>query len=183
MNVDTKLEAGIQITPERSHVYLFMLGFGALLSLTAGFVFLWHKPELCWIPFAFVGVFLASGWSVWSRSHANIDMAGATPTTISNSLTGVSVSTDTRALASPESVQSLEKIFSVLGHREPLPAPDGLLDSSGNPIPGTECAAAQKIDEINATVAERIVQAARLFSGGSRNGLVEHQPFVDPATE
>lgn len=178
LKVDAEIKAGLQVAPDRSNIYLVMLGSGALCSLGAVFVFLWHKPELCWVPFLLVLVFLISGWLVWSKSHKNIDMSGAEKTVISNAQSGVILSTDTRALNSSDNVQALARLISLMGHREPLPEPSGMLDSNGHPLPNSKADASRYIDQVNAAVQKETADVAKILSGSDRSEL-HGQPVID----
>jgi hypothetical protein len=143
----------------------------------AGFIFLWHKPSLSWVPIS-VGIlvlfFSAGGWFY---SQKDVDYEASVPTYFADS-EGNQLITDTRAFSSPTMVQSLEKIFSGLSHRKPLPDPDGLVDESGTPIPNSKSEAQKRVRDVN-MAAQEITDMAIAAFGGSENSMAVEQPLLN----
>lgn len=147
-DLHSNVSAQIDVKPARSHVVLVALIGLSTICFGVGFLFLWHNATFAWIPLliGFLVLFLVCiGWIL---SRKDIDLEGGMPTHIGDSM-GNYLRTDTRALTSPEVVQNIERIFSGLCYREPLPKPEGMVDDSGSPIPNSAQEAANMIDDIN----------------------------------
>ena len=168
----------VKLKPERSQVFVVALAVISGISLVAGCLFLWHKPVYSWVPFLFSVLFGGTSIFAWTKSHKNIDLAGAAPTTISKSGANIQVSTDSRALTSPETIQALEKIFALLGHREPLPEPDGLIGADGKPTTGSKLEAEARVRQAN-DEASRLAKDAAILFGGERAESIVEQPQMN----
>lgn len=71
------------------------------------------------------------------------------PTNITSDENSTSLVVGSRFTNSKEGVQFLTEYLSVVLNRQPLPQPDGLIDSSGMPIEGTSKEAECKVETIN----------------------------------
>jgi hypothetical protein len=172
-----EFKTGVDIRPERSHVFIITFAITSALCLFVGFYFLWHKPSYSWVPIVIGISFAIISFLAWNKSHKNIDLANAHPTTIYDQKSGLQFTTDTRALTSPEPIQALERLFTSLSHRIPLPEPDGLVDSSGAPLPDKKQEAIMQIKNINEST-EKMTKEAISFIVGASNGEVIEQPLL-----
>lgn len=177
-NIRAELRTEIGLKPERSHVFVVTLAGIAAFCFAIGFLFLWFKPNHSWVPFFLGGVCLVLSCVAWNRSHKNVDLANAVPTRIVDESTGIQVTTDTRALMSPEPIQHLERLFSLLSHREPLPEPDGLVGIDGSILPNSKDEAIRRIHEANKAAADTTKLAMTFLSGGKDIKRSE-QPRLD----
>lgn len=142
------LNTSVQVRPSRSQVVLVLLILVSAGCFFTGFAFLWEGKDSSWVPLS-IGVFLcAFVVFAWFRAQKDTDLENSSPTTFADG-SGNQITTDTRALMSPAGVQNMERLFSVLAHRSPLPEPDGLIDDKGNPIPNTEKEARARVRAAN----------------------------------
>lgn len=177
MESQAQLHTNVQVTPVRSQVVLVSLILLAGLCFTAGFAFLWEDKPFSWVPLLF-GTLLCSAVIVaWFRAQKDTDLENAKPTTMQDGA-GNQITTDTRALASPESVQNMERLFCALTHREPLPEPDGLIDRLGNPIPDSKEEAIVRVTEAN-NEAQRLTNIATAGFGTEVEVESGIQPLLD----
>ena len=143
--VSAKFQA---IAGQSQAVLLSFGGINLIIYLLSAFFFAVDKfsPALL---FFLVGVVKSGAlYIMWSRSQADSDLAAAVPTSIT-AADGTKISTDVRALVSPNALDSLLKLVEVLIHRRPLPRPVGFVGPQGELIPGTEEAAGIAIEDIN----------------------------------
>lgn len=180
-NIRAELRTGIDLKPERSQVFVVTLALISAICLSVGFLFLWFKPEYSWVPLA-IGLCIVGGSIyTWKKSHKDIDLVNATPTSISDKRSGLDITTDTRVLAAPEIVKQLERLFSSLSHRIPLPEPDGLVDNKGSPVPGKKQEAIERVQKVNEEAADLTKKAMIFMIGGKPVRSVE-QPLIEAPT-
>jgi len=72
----------------------------------------------------------------------------------------------------------MERLFTAISHRAPLPEPDGLVDSQGNPIPNTESEAKNRVAKVNAE-AQEITNLAIGALGIPAKGESGIQPLIE----
>lgn len=178
--LNTGVKASVVLKPERSQVLVILLGGIAAVSVFTGFVFLWHKHDLSWVPLLSAAVFTGLSLFAWNKSHRSADMANALPTIVEDDHTGLRVSVDPRALASPESFQLVEKVFSLIAHREPLPEPDGTVGASAsdNPQPEGKAEAVEGVRLANEEASQLANDALVIFGGGQKVETID-QPYID----
>lgn len=182
-NIRAELRTGIDLKPERSQVFVVTLALISAICLSVGFLFLWFKPEYSWVPLTVGLCIVAGSIYTWQESHKDIDLANATPTSISDKRSGVDITTDTRVLAAPEIVRHLERLFSSLSHRIPLPEPDGLVDNRGSPLPGKKQEAIERVQKVNEEAAD-LTKKAMIFMIGEKPVQSVEQPLIEaPASE
>ncbi len=175
------LQTKFNFKPERSQVFVVALLIVGALCLIMGFILLLLQNSDFWMPLLIGLVLIAISIFLWLISYKNIDMAGSVPTTITDKSSGFSLTTDARTLT--ETLQNFEMIFSVLGHRKPLPEPDGLVDADGRPQPDKKQEALERVREANAAAADQTKQAMSFLSGKKDIPVIE-QPLVEaPADE
>src|ERR1019366_8897238 len=102
METKSKVDARFRFAPKGSQVLVVLFGAicgtGALATIAMSFLPLTAQIL---IPAAICVGFAALACFCWLKSHHNVDMIDAEPTVISNSPTGITVSTDSRAAADP----------------------------------------------------------------------------------
>jgi len=167
MDANLDASASVQILPRRSQIFVALLALMSAAAFLIGCLFLWHGKPDSWVPLSFSVVFLFSATAAWLTSHKNTDLHGAHPTRVQMTSNGLQVEADSRVLASNQQFQQLEKIVSMVGHRAPLPEPDGLVSSSGQPLPVERANAMERVRQAN-DEAERATIAAAQFLCGSR---------------
>ncbi|MBM1143634.1 hypothetical protein GN155_007585 [Alcanivorax sp. ZXX171] len=138
---------------------------------------MWEGKSDAWIPILIgmcVFFFVVFAW--W-RAQKDTDLENSNPTTVLDG-SGNQITTDTRALMSPDGIQHMERIISALAHRAPLPEPDGLIDHEGNPIPNTKEDARLRVDAANheAQTATNNAAGALGFYQEREYGI---QPIID----
>jgi hypothetical protein len=141
------------LKPERSQVFVIALAVAMMICFGVSFYFMWLGQPLWWVPFisAWIFTFLACG--AWFLSHKNVDLHGATPTTVAITPDGgISLTADPRLLFSEQGKVAVADIIHAVTYRQPLPAPAGIVDESGVPIPDSATEAAHAVDAINAEV-------------------------------
>ncbi|MCU7805484.1 MAG: hypothetical protein KZQ96_20025 [Candidatus Thiodiazotropha sp. (ex Lucinoma borealis)] len=177
MESHAQLNTSVQVIPARSQVVLVSFILLAAICLLSGFAFLWENKQFSWIPLGLGTIISCSVVFAWFKAQKDTDLENAKPTIMQDG-SGNQITTDTRALASPESVQNMERLFSVLKHREPLPEPDGLIDSSGNPIPSSQ---REAIDRVNAAnnEAQQLTNIAIEELGIENDAEIGIQPLLD----
>lgn len=150
-NVAAKLKASFKVTPRDSHVVLVVLALIGGICLLVGFAFLWQNVDYPWIPIVLgVGMLIVVG-VLWVLSYEDVDARSSASTHIASSDGGrqITVTTDARSLHSRERMEALERVISMVLRRHPLPDPDGLVDASGEPVPGSESAAKARVKTAN----------------------------------
>ena len=145
-NIATKLKASVNLTPPGSHVVILSLISILGISLLAVFVFVLYD-ENYWIPLTVSAVLLIVVVVFWFRSHRDIDHVSISPTTLSTTdgNNSTTLSMHPRAKHSAEELAAMERIFSMMRNRSPLPDPDGLVDNKGEPIPNSQHDAQERI--------------------------------------
>lgn len=148
MSTKNQLKTEVQIKPKRSQTVLVSWTILAGVCLATGFYFLWEDKNHAWVPllsgFAIFGLIVFS----WFKSQKDTDLEHASPTILQH-CDGSLVQIDARALMAPDGIQLLEKIMSIFANRIPLPEPDGIIDSKGNPIPNSQDRAIEIVDKAN----------------------------------
>lgn len=147
------MSARWNITPRRSHVFLTALLLSGLVCVLTGAAFLWYGKLLGFVPIL-VGLplkyFAILGW--W-RSQADVDLEGAAPTIVKQSKDGFEVRTDSRMLsAGKERAALISNLLDIAAYREELPAPDGLVAKSGDPMPEGIDEARRRVEAVNELV-------------------------------
>jgi hypothetical protein len=181
MDANADLKAGVTLTPERSQVFIVAMLVLAGIALVAGLVFLWYKPEICWVPFSFALLFAGVASIGWFRSHSNVDLHGAAPTTVSSSENGaIQLSTDLRTLLTPEALIGLTQVVELITYRQPIPEPDGLVGKGGIPIPLSK---EQAVSRVHAVNVEAVGLAQRVVGpyASLRDSTLLDQSMIDPS--
>jgi hypothetical protein len=148
--IPATVATNIFLRPGRSQVVLVASIVLAGICLLAGFAFLRFDPWLSFVPFGFAIILIVlTAWG-WLHSQADVDMANSAPASISADSDLVRIQFDPRTLNNKFAIDNLCTILSNVVHREPLPEPDGIVDSSGRPLPDSREDAASRVREINA---------------------------------
>jgi len=171
------LHANITARPVRSHALLLVLAIIGAGCLATSYVFLWFGIQgilFSFIPGVVLLLFVALAWC-WSRR--DIDWANSKPFSFTNK-DGDTVSTDVRPLMTKGGAERFSSFLSelqTLVNRRPLPPPDGLVDKSGNPIPGSKKDAVAKIDAINEQTQQRTSESIEFLTKREKVAI-EAQP-------
>lgn len=173
MDANLDARASVQILPRRSQIFVALLALMSAGAFSIGCLFLWHGKPDSWIPLSFSVAFLLAATAAWLASHKNIDLHGAHPTRVQMTSNGLQIEADSRILASNQQFQQLEKIVSIVGHRAPLPEPDGLVSSSGQPLPGEKSNAMARVRLANEEAEKGTVAAAKFLCGSTRTTEIE----------
>lgn len=177
MESNTQFKTNVLVQPSRSQVLLILLVLLSGVCFVTGFAFLWEGKPNSWVPFI-IGIPLCIFViTAWFRAQKDTDLENSNPTTIRGS-DGNSITTDTRALLSPQSVQNMEKLLCAITHREPLPEPDGLVDENGVPIPNSKIEAQERVNKANMQAGE-ITDVATDQLGLKVSNEVGTQPLLD----
>ena len=170
MPIKTHINTDIELKPQGSQTVLVVSTMLAGICLLSGFYFLWKDKGSAWVPLLIgVGIF-GSVILSWFKSQKDIDLKRTSPTTLQNN-DGVLVQIDTRALMAPEGIQLLEKIMTIFANREPLPEPDGIIDSKGTPVPNSQNIAKGIVDRANE-------EAKNLTEVAAKNFGIEVEPTI-----
>jgi hypothetical protein len=103
-----------------------------------------------WVFLFLAAILLLVGYVSWGKAQVDVDLLDAHPTLISLP-DGTSLSTDSRILRSPEGLRGITRLCDEVLCRQPLPVPDGLVDSSIQIIPDSKREAQEIVNQINAT--------------------------------
>jgi len=176
-NISSDINAVVRVHPSKSQVFLVSLLLLAGVCFLTGFNLLVEHPGVSWIPLV-IGLLLTTvAIFCWKSSQKDMDMTDSNPTTIKAS-DGSSISTDSRMISSPESINSLIKLYSSITSRKPLPAPNGLVNDVGDIIPDSEADAIKNVDDINALSQKIANDTIDLLGIGEK---IE-QPIIDKTT-
>ena len=86
------------------------------------------------------------------------------------------LSADARSLGPDSGRTLISELVSVFAHRKPLPEPDGLIGTSGNPIPGSADEARARVSAINATVQTSDAQLVDVLTRKSSAAQIMQEP-------
>lgn len=181
MNYKANLNTDVNITPSRSQVVLVALIAVICICFLVGFFFLWEEKDYAWVPLSIGLIIVLMVLYAWFKAQKDTDLEHASPTTLTDAA-GNAISTDSRALMSPVGIQAVERIYNLISHRVPLPRADGVVDSSGKPVPNTEAEANTRVDKVNSE-AQEIIKIAADELGLNIQPHVSHdlseQPIID----
>ena len=178
-NTSANVSAQVSVTPILSQSVLTTILLISVIPLSGGFYFLWHDKEGTWIPFSLFIALIIIVCVGWWRSQNSIDMGNSNPTQISDRH-GNLLTTDTRVLESDNAVAQLGVLLQSIGARNPLPEPDGLVDSSGLEILGSKNKAIKLVDDINSALS---TQTQELVNSAAHDSSQVAQAVVDPPAE
>ena len=155
-NVGAKVQTSLNFSPKGSNVVLLAMVCIFSICLIVGFGFLWTKHEYSWVPFLVAGLLLLVIIPFLFISRKGMDYSSSVPTNIEAdySSRSIAVSTDSRLVTTSEILGILEKCASIAQHYRPLPDADGLVDTSGNPIPNSQGEASGRVRSANRHVQE-----------------------------
>ena len=153
-NSSTSVNANFSIKPELSQSALITILLISSFSLAVGLFFLWHDKNYSWVPITISLGLIIIAFIGWWHSQKMIDMGNSNPTHIYDSQ-GNKLITDTRALESGNAINNIGILLQAIGSRQPLPLPDGLVDTKGNPIPETRVDAENVVNQINDNLREQ----------------------------
>lgn len=148
MNPSANVNADLKVNTAKSQSVLVLLIVVGLICYVSGFAFMWYEKPGYWVPLILGSLIFTFVFHAWYKAQNDTDLENSLPTSI-NDCFGNSVSTDMRALKSPEFVQVLHDLFSVGANREPLPEPDGLVNEQGKPIPNSRQEASKAVTKVN----------------------------------
>ncbi|MES2400199.1 MAG: hypothetical protein V4573_09450 [Pseudomonadota bacterium] len=163
--LDAQVDAQLKLLPSRSQVFVLGLLVLSGLGFFVGCAFLWHEKPSAWVPFLFCVGFLLAGGFAWQRSQGDTDLDGAHPTKLNLAAGTIQLETDSRTLSSREKIQHIGSLISMLGHRDVLPEPDGLVSASGEPLPEQKQEAIARVTAANEEAAHAAVVAAKILCG------------------
>jgi hypothetical protein len=165
------VSANVSVTPILSQSVLTTILLISIIPLSVGFYFLWHEKDGTWIPFIIFFVLIAIACIGWWRSQKSIDMGNASPTQITDKH-GNKLVTDTRVLESSNAIAQLGDLLQSIGFRNPLPEPDGMVDSNGLVIPDSQDQARNIVDKTNNTLSVQTQEIVDL-ANGDRNVVIQ----------
>ncbi|MBV6409342.1 MAG: hypothetical protein GAKPKEKM_00082 [Rhodocyclaceae bacterium] len=147
-SASAEVSATVDLKPTRSQPFLVSLTILAGISVICGTGLLSLGNPAGWGLLAFAAVSIGAGVWAWRQSQPDVDLENAQPTSFTLP-DGTSVVADARLLRSLEGTTALVRLIEGVLHRRPLPEPDGLVDSNGQPIPDSKAAAAALIHKVN----------------------------------
>lgn len=156
-SIEPQIARSIKIRPKGSHVVILVFSLIISGCIGSALHFLSEDRYYHMVVALLIGSpFCYFVWKSWFASHENIDAPPSSPTSISLQEGNMvaSISADHRSVSSPGFMETMEHIMSVVRNRRPLPAPDGMTDDSGKPIPQSSSEAVDKVDIINSEVEE-----------------------------
>lgn len=154
--MEAKANVGVHLKPEKAQTFVIAMALMSTVAMIALFSFLWAGIEHSWVPGCLTLLFAGMAVWAWHSSHEIAGLEGATPTvaTFTTKNSSIQISTDARTIFSPEAVKTLNQVISMVGCREPVPTPCGLVDDNGDPIPNSQAEAAEQIRLVNAQAEE-----------------------------
>jgi hypothetical protein len=144
-----KVEANVDVRPVRSQVFLVAVVMVSAILIICSALLIGKGQSGGWVFLLLAALLLFVGYKSWEKSQVDVDLLDAHPTLISLP-DGTSVSTDSRILRSPEGLRGITQLCDEVLCRQPLPAPDGLVDSSVQIIPDSKGDAQEIVNQINA---------------------------------
>lgn len=165
--ISAKVDTAISLSANKSQSIPLALIVLAGISLIATLVFLGIAPERCWLPLLLTLGFSIAGGTLWWRSHKAAELEGGSHTEIHDVTKGLRLVTDSRSLESPLAVQNLASLLTQICHREPLPEPDGMIDSAGNPQPDRKQEASAAVSYANQQAAIALQDTASIICNSS----------------
>lgn len=155
----SKVKASVRIVPTGSHVVILSLVIVLGICLTFVY-FLISDDQDYWPILVFSGLILVAIVIFWLRSHRDIDISPDSVIKISkkDGTGSKSISVPAKGALPIEKLEDLERIISTMMYSSPLPEPDGLIDSEGNPIPDSSEEAKRRIIAANSQVREFVDQ-------------------------
>lgn len=173
-----ELKASVDVRPARSQVFLVAITIVAAILIICSTFLIWSERDAGWIFLIFSALLLGGGYLLWTKSQSDVDLQEAHPTNIALP-DGTNVTTDSRILRSPEGLRAMVQLCNEVLCREPLPAPDGLVDSRAQIIPDSKDAAVARTSQINSTIQSNtnaLIDALGLADAAPRNVI---QQLVD----
>lgn len=142
---EIKASAGVTATFDakagQSQTVLLSLVVAAVVVLILSFALFYCQQTGPAVLFFMLGATgMGCCFRLWSTSQSDSDLAAAAPTSIT-SPDGTNFSTDIRALKSPEGVENLVRLMTVIFSRKHLPEPIGLVGPGGVLVPDSRQAA------------------------------------------
>lgn len=174
----------IKIKPTGSHAFVVTIAVIGGFCLLTGFSLLqFGSAQYAAVPII-IGLLMQVGaYVAWWHSQRDVDLIEGIPTTITDTYTGMQLTTDTRAILAPESVTQIARLFGMMAHRQPLPEPDGLVDARGAPVPETKADAVAKVKVINDEIETNTMQAIRALAGVNKNAMIEQPLTLEQPSE
>ena len=167
--LSASVEANVSIQPAQSQTFLVsLLGLSAI-SITCGAILLGLEMPAGWAFVALSTLPLGGAVACWWKSQPDVDSVGAHPTTITRPDGGV-VTTDLRAIRSPQVLQNLSQLAHGILTTQPLPIADGRVDRDLNIVPDSKEEARAITEQINDTtqaITNNLIDALNLSEGGT----------------
>lgn len=145
-----ELKASVDVRPARSQVFLVAIAIVAAILIICSAFLISSENGSGWVFLIFAALLLGGEYFLWTKSQPDVDLQEAHPTCIALP-DGTNLTTDSRILRSPEGLRAMVQLCNEVLCRQPLPAPDGLVDSSAQIIPDSKDAAVARTSQINST--------------------------------
>lgn len=172
--------ADLQLRSSKSQVVLVLVVLIAAACYLGGIAFLWHEKPHAWVPLLLGSFLFIFVFGAWFKAQRDTDLENSQPTSISDAH-GNEISTDIRALKSPEFIQILNQVFCTGANREPLPEPDGMVDEQGVPIRDSATKACERVDAVNYEAQDLAATIEKVVGKNEKEKIslasVEAQPF------
>jgi hypothetical protein len=177
--VGAKFDGKLNLTPQGSQVVVVTLLVLCAVGFLGTMIFLWNDRPHAWVPGLFTSLTGVAGVWGWWLSHGQ----EATPTKVSVKKGGhLEIHTSAATLNSPETFQRLMGMLSVIGYRQPIPIPEGMLDAHMRPIPDSGAAAQALAEDVNKRVQDLQSEAIAFVMGPRAIGGIS-QPLGSTPTE
>lgn len=163
--LQTKVEASVNIVPKGSQVVILSLIAILAFCLACTFFFVWKGVDYL-VPAIASVIVLTVIVLLWKLSARHVDDASIPPVNIASTDgdTSTAISLHHRSLPAVQDQQLLANLLSIVQHRKPLPEPDGLVDSKGNPVPQSQGIARNRIQAANEQAQQMIDQVRSMYS-------------------
>lgn len=175
------LDASVVMQPKATQIVLVTLLLLCGVSLILSCLFLWYIHPLAWLPWSFTIALAVMASVGWWRSQAAHELAGAAKTVVK--VPGIEVHTDALTLNSERAGEALAKLMKTLTHRQPLPAPDGLVNWEMKPIPGSESDARERVAVANKQAEVLKACAVEFIQGSPQFPTPEAQEIAHPVSQ
>jgi hypothetical protein len=169
MGVNGKFETTVSLTPQKSQVFTIGCLTVCGLSLAACFAFLWTGRNGWEIPLYSSAAAGAMGLLCWILSHRNSDLAGGKSTHLTAAESGLAMTFDARNPPTKQMLLIFSNYVEAIAHRAPLPRSNGLIDSAGNVIVGSEVEANLEVDKLNEVAAQQTEAIERSLDHGYKS--------------
>lgn len=146
----SKINTKISLIPKGSHVVILCLVGVLLFCLASTFFFVYHEKNY-WPSLIVSILLLIVIILLWFLSRHDIDGSSIPSVNIftTDGTKSTTVSMHHRSIPEGDRLSAFLQVLSQVLNRSPLPEPDGLVDSDGEPVPESIDEAQQRVEAAN----------------------------------